>query len=331
MICNARPAPGVAPRRRRRGRGELHPGPMTDRPCISGRLGASSRRSSGVTGPQHDGRGMPASQQHVTVDTPMGATPVADGATFRVWAPRAAEVYLARGDTAAYRPVPQDALVCNPGTGHWTGFFPGVTDGSDLSLLRRRRGRIRRAEAGPAGGRAAVGRAARRLRLRRPRPRLTTPGTTPGSPGPRFLELVVYQFHVGCSSRQTRAGRDGGRARWRQLPRRAGPRCDLPRRPRGQRGPAAADRRVPVGERAWATTAPTCSLPRATTAVPRRRPRPYLARVNELLAARGQPARTAGQLGEPGKSAQGVRRHLPRVRPGRAVRRRLQPRRRRPR
>ena len=47
-----------------------------------------------------------------------------------MWAPRAAHVYVARGDTSAYQAAPQDELVRDPSTGHWTGFFPGVVDGS---------------------------------------------------------------------------------------------------------------------------------------------------------------------------------------------------------
>src|SRR5215207_9090142 len=67
---------------------------------------------------------MPASQDHVTAGTPMGATLVAGGATFRVWAPGAdrVEVVLAGGA--------REELVEDPGTGHWTGYLPGVVDGA---------------------------------------------------------------------------------------------------------------------------------------------------------------------------------------------------------
>ena len=40
---------------------------------------------------------MSASQAHITPSTPMGANLIADGATFRVWAPRALHVYVALG------------------------------------------------------------------------------------------------------------------------------------------------------------------------------------------------------------------------------------------
>src|ERR1700741_4172817 len=72
---------------------------------------------------------MTASQRHITPNTPMGATLVDGGATFRVWAPRAREVYVALGDTRAYRPLPGDRLVEGPSPGHWAGFMPGVGEG----------------------------------------------------------------------------------------------------------------------------------------------------------------------------------------------------------
>ena len=37
---------------------------------------------------------MPASLDHITPNTPMGANLIADGATFRVWAPHADAVYI---------------------------------------------------------------------------------------------------------------------------------------------------------------------------------------------------------------------------------------------
>ena len=38
---------------------------------------------------------MPASQLHIDACTPLGATLVPGGSTFRVWAPNAQEVYIA--------------------------------------------------------------------------------------------------------------------------------------------------------------------------------------------------------------------------------------------
>ena len=55
---------------------------------------------------------MPASQQHITAATPMGATLVAGGATFRVWAPRANEVYI-RGDFNGWTKDQSSLLIKN--------------------------------------------------------------------------------------------------------------------------------------------------------------------------------------------------------------------------
>ena len=60
----------------------------------------------------------------------MGATLIDDGTTFRVWAPGVHSVHVALGGVEGYVPTPDDALVENPGTHHWTGYFPGVVDGT---------------------------------------------------------------------------------------------------------------------------------------------------------------------------------------------------------
>ena len=77
---------------------------------------------------------MPASQLHITPDTPMGGTLVPGGATFRAWAPAALEVYVAwkpsdgGSPPASYPKNPGDLLV-KDAAGHWTGFVPGLKDG----------------------------------------------------------------------------------------------------------------------------------------------------------------------------------------------------------
>ena len=72
---------------------------------------------------------MAAAQDHISGATPLGATLVDGGATFRVWAPGARSVHVALGGAAGYAPTPDDALVKNPDY-RWTGFFPGVVDGT---------------------------------------------------------------------------------------------------------------------------------------------------------------------------------------------------------
>lgn len=69
---------------------------------------------------------MPASLEHVTSGTPMGANLVAGGATFRVWAPHARAVFVI-GDFN--QRVRNDAsLLTRDDAGHWRGFVAGVRD-----------------------------------------------------------------------------------------------------------------------------------------------------------------------------------------------------------
>src|SRR5262245_23120493 len=69
---------------------------------------------------------MPASLDHIHPGTPMGANLIADGATFRVWAPHARSVYVVgefnnhqRHDTG---------LLTRDESGHWRGYIHGVRD-----------------------------------------------------------------------------------------------------------------------------------------------------------------------------------------------------------
>ena len=69
------------------------------------------------------------SQENISADTPMGATLVPGGATFRVWAPRATAVYLngTFGGVACGAQTP-DRLMANT-NGYWTGFQAGAAEG----------------------------------------------------------------------------------------------------------------------------------------------------------------------------------------------------------
>src|SRR5580765_7735162 len=69
---------------------------------------------------------MPASLDHIDPDTPMGVNLVADGATFRVWAPNALAVY-AIGDFNQ-RQCNDASLLSRDAQGHWRGFIAGVRD-----------------------------------------------------------------------------------------------------------------------------------------------------------------------------------------------------------
>jgi 1,4-alpha-glucan branching enzyme len=69
---------------------------------------------------------MPASLDHVHPGTPMGANLIADGATFRVWAPNAHSVHVIGDFNDRVR---NDAsLLSRDDHGHWLGFIPGVRD-----------------------------------------------------------------------------------------------------------------------------------------------------------------------------------------------------------
>ncbi len=76
---------------------------------------------------------MPASQDHITAQTPMGASIVPEtGATFRVWAPAARAVFVS-GDFNGWTQAESSRLV-NDGHGYWTGFVPGISDGAQYKF-----------------------------------------------------------------------------------------------------------------------------------------------------------------------------------------------------
>ena len=60
---------------------------------------------------------MPASQDHITPATRMGANLVADGTTFRVWAPAARAVYI----NGHFGGVDRFSEKCSPTTGMDSG------------------------------------------------------------------------------------------------------------------------------------------------------------------------------------------------------------------
>ncbi|MDQ0767953.1 1,4-alpha-glucan branching enzyme [Pseudarthrobacter defluvii] len=149
---------------------------------------------------------MAASQEHISESTPMGARLVDGGATFRVWAPRAEHVYVALDGADGYTPRPEDELVKNAGTGHWTGFFPGVSDGD----------KYRFKVLGPGGSGLRRDPRARELELFEYPPRCdgivrpvdSYPWHDQDYRPPRLKDLIVYQFHVGVFSARDEAGHD---------------------------------------------------------------------------------------------------------------------------
>lgn len=149
---------------------------------------------------------MAASQEHISDATPMGARLVADGATFRVWAPGAEHVYVAIGGADDYIPRAQDELVKNAGTGHWTGFLTDVADGTKYRFMVR----------GPGGNGLRRDPRARELELFEYPPRCDSivrpldsfPWHDQNYRPPELSDLIVYQFHVGVFSARDQDGRD---------------------------------------------------------------------------------------------------------------------------
>jgi 1,4-alpha-glucan branching enzyme len=70
------------------------------------------------------------SQSNILPTTPMGATLVDGGATFRAWAPRASAVYV-NGIFGGQPKTGQtdDLLMAKDAHGYWSGFIPGAQDG----------------------------------------------------------------------------------------------------------------------------------------------------------------------------------------------------------
>jgi 1,4-alpha-glucan branching enzyme len=137
---------------------------------------------------------MPASQDHITAVTPMGAWLVEGGATFALWSPGAQHVYLARDASGGYVPRPEDELVLNPASGQWTGFFPGVGAGALYRFF----------VVGPGGSGLKRDPWARELDAGYPDCDciVVDPNAYPwhdeGFRAPAFEELIIYQFHIGA-------------------------------------------------------------------------------------------------------------------------------------
>ena len=132
---------------------------------------------------------MPASIDHITADTPMGCNLIGGGATFRVWAPNATSVHV-RGTFNGHA-IRDDALLVEDGAGHWRGFIPGVKDRDTYKYWVT-------GAAGPGWKRDPYAR-----ELLEPAwdcvVRTTAfPWHETGYRTPAFNDFVVYQLHVGA-------------------------------------------------------------------------------------------------------------------------------------
>ena len=136
------------------------------------------------------------SQQHITENTPMGATLVSGGATFRVWAPRALKVYL----NGTFSGIPMqgqtsDVEMVVDSRGYWTGFVPGVLDadryhffvvGSGTQGFKRDPYAREMARDAKFPNCSCVIRSA-----------TSYPWHDAGFVTPDFSNMIVYQLHVG--------------------------------------------------------------------------------------------------------------------------------------
>lgn len=127
-------------------------------------------------------------QEHLDSRTPMGGRLVADGATFRVWAPRAKEVHVL-GDFTAWAPA-QGTALARGDHGHWWGFVRGARDRQPYKLW----------VVGEAGGgwkrdpyALELDWASGNCILRD----ADFPWHETGFVTPRFENFVIYQLHVG--------------------------------------------------------------------------------------------------------------------------------------
>ena len=149
------------------------------------------------------------SNSHIHPETPMGASLVSGGATFRAWAPGAREVYVVLhgfdlGGSNGWRKNPQDLLVKDE-KGYWAGFFSGVGDGQ----------RYRFWVVGTGGEGFKRDPYARELELHGypdcncivcdPK---DYPWHDRDFHPPAFNDLVVYQFHVGVFFAEDEHGKD---------------------------------------------------------------------------------------------------------------------------
>ena len=132
---------------------------------------------------------MPASLDHVHSDMPMGANLVADGATFRVWAPHARSVHVL-GDFNN-RQRTDASLLTRDDHGHWLGFIPGVQDRDRYMFYV-----VGEGSEGPKRDPYA-----RELETPFPSQCIVRKNDFPWHESafhtPRFEDFVIYQLHVG--------------------------------------------------------------------------------------------------------------------------------------
>ena len=238
---------------------------------------------------------MPASQLNITSNTPLGATLVAGGATFRTWAPLAKEVYIALKHPAGIPPTrfPKnpDQLLVKDAADFWAGFVPGVTDG-DLY-------RFYVVGTGSEGFKRDPYACELEFDdypdcnciVRSP---ADYPWHDAGFRPPRFNDLIIYQFHIGVFYAKDDRGHD-------IRPHRVCKILDVVDRityfaDLGVNAVMPLPFQEYQGENSLGYNGTDLFAPEMDYAVRTAELAPYLARVNRLLAAKGCPPLTADQL-----------------------------------
>ncbi|WP_455208264.1 alpha-amylase family glycosyl hydrolase [Kaarinaea lacus] len=144
----------------------------------------------------------PVTQEHIHEYTPMGANVIADGATFRVWAPNdAIEVYIRVSDSPKFidgpddnwQPVAEQRLRRNSDN-TWTGFLRGVRDGDFYRFYINNRGTQPYKRDPYARELEFYGYPDCDCIVRDPR---DYPWHDQQHRPPAFNDLVIYEFHVG--------------------------------------------------------------------------------------------------------------------------------------
>ncbi len=135
------------------------------------------------------------SQQHISSSTPNGGALTADGATFRVWAPRATGVYLlGRFDRVVYDERALNGALSKDAAGNWTGFLPGAKDGDLYAFWVVGQGSSGFKRDPFARELIEEGFPKSFAILRRPD---AYPWHDGGYRTPDFSDLVIYQAHIG--------------------------------------------------------------------------------------------------------------------------------------
>jgi len=148
---------------------------------------------------------MPASQLHLDSQTPLGATLIAGGATFRCWAPHAVQVFVSFPPALESDACPEHQRLVRDENGVWGGFFPGVVEGDAYRFFVVGRGSqgfkrdpyARELSFDNFPNCACIVRSPDRY-----------PWADGGFRAPAFADLVVYQFHFGVYFAEDDHGRD---------------------------------------------------------------------------------------------------------------------------